>query len=154
MADCATPGLSSAVGSSALNGVIAIADGSELANTKQDDATYVAAMEKYAKGTPPWGNATVSPSLARIFANVSLLATVLRTKVPASAHYAPSAVLSALTGLNNFKYFLDDGMPITGSHQLVKVAPAVGTTEAFVVKFDGSKEVSAGYVNFASLLNG
>ena len=154
MADCATPGLASAVGASALNGVVAIADGSALANTKQDDATYVAAMKKYAKGTPPWGNTTVSPSLARVFANVSLLATVMRTKVPASSHYAPSAVLSALTGLKNFKYLLDDGMPITGNHKLVKITPAVGTTEAFVVKFHGAKEVSAGYVNFGPLLNG
>ena len=154
LASCASPELARVVGATTMNGVVAISDGNKLANTKQDDATYVAAMKKYAKGTPPWGDATVSTDLARVFGNVSLLATVLRTKVPASAHYAPSAVLSALTGLNNFKYFLDDGMPITGNHQLVKITPAVGTTKAFAVKFDGTKEVSDGYLTFASVLNG
>jgi len=153
MADCANPGLVSVVGASGLNGVIAVGDGSPLSNTKHDDAIYQAAMEKYAKGTPAWGSATVAPTLGTVFANINLMASVMANKVPASADFAPSAVLAAFTGLHNYPYLMDGGEPITGDHKLVSIAPAIGTTKAFVIKFNGSKEVSGGYVDFGPLLN-
>jgi ABC-type branched-subunit amino acid transport system substrate-binding protein len=143
---CVGPELVKAVGAM-VSGAIAPSVGTGLDLSPQDKSRYLAAMAKYGRGIDPF-----APSVVRMFANVALTASVLRSMPPNSA-YPAAAVLAAFHALHDHRYFLDGGVPLTCNGLVVAIAPSVCSATTFVTKFVGTTLTADGYADFASLLS-
>lgn len=143
---CVGPELVSAV-EDMVNGAIAPSVGTGLDLSAQDKAKYLAAMAKYGPRISPF-----APSVVRMFANVALTASVLRS-LPAESKYPAATVLAAFHALHNYHYFLDGGVPLTCNGSAIAIAPSVCSATTFVTKYVGTTLTADGYADFASLLS-